>query len=278
MGGCWPGALEELGAPNNDRLRRYDGLHAKVYISDKGMVVGSPNASANGIGFQNRNPVWLEAGTFHPGKSEAWHEAIKWFDQIYRNANKVDDAALAEAQRLYQRTPGQWVLPVREGSILDLVRECPKQFGPIGFVFANLASTKEEKLQARRILKTQAGVQAKDIDDLPDEGIFTGWDKEELGRWPASFIEFWISSRGNLYVCGRRVRFFEPNTGSVFTIKSWSAVRSFLPSGAPKAKAIAEADADVATAILGKSGRGVLYSSPATLSDALLQGWSSLMR
>lgn len=44
-------ALIALGAPHNERLLHLDGLHAKVYLSRRGAVVCSANASSNGIGF-----------------------------------------------------------------------------------------------------------------------------------------------------------------------------------------------------------------------------------
>jgi hypothetical protein len=269
MGGCWPGALEELGAPDNEQLRRQDGLHAKVYICDAGMVVGSPNASANGIGFGESDPIWLEAGTFHEPKSQAWHQAVTWFDSLFRNATVVDRAALADARRRWRPTPGGPALPVREGSILDLVRADPDQFGTIGFVFVNAHSTKEGREAARRALKTQANVQATTVDALPDEGTFTGWDAAELQRWPASFIEFWLSPRGKLSVYGRQVRFFEPITGSVFTEKSWASIRSQFPANVPTAASIARVDASIAAKLLADGNGGLLYS-PRDLSKALI--------
>lgn len=50
LGGTSPNALRALGAPENDRLRYVPSLHAKVYISDRGAIVGSANASQNGVG------------------------------------------------------------------------------------------------------------------------------------------------------------------------------------------------------------------------------------
>ncbi|MDE2116075.1 MAG: phospholipase D family protein, partial [Hyphomicrobiales bacterium] len=45
MGSTSPNELEALRAPNNPNLRYLNGLHAKVYISDKGSVVTSANMS-----------------------------------------------------------------------------------------------------------------------------------------------------------------------------------------------------------------------------------------
>jgi hypothetical protein len=268
MGGCWPDALKGLGAPDNERLRRRDGLHAKVYISHAGLVVGSPNVSANGIGFGERDPVLLEAGSFYPPKSHAWKQAGAWFDSVYRDAKVVDDAALAEAQKRWQPKLGQKIVPIRDGSLLDLVRANPDQFGTIGFVFVDVAPTKEEREKALRNLKKQASATAKAIDALPNGGFFTGWETAELRRWPTVFIEFWASPRGQVYVFGRQVQFFEWATGSVFSTRSWPAARSQFPANVPTATNIARADADIVRKLLTTGG--VLYSSAIELSKALI--------
>lgn len=41
-----------------------DDLHAKVYLSSNGVVVGSANASANGVGLEaGEQASWIEAGS-----------------------------------------------------------------------------------------------------------------------------------------------------------------------------------------------------------------------
>ncbi len=51
MGGSNPKELRALGAPDNRRIKHLRGLHAKVYLSNKGLITNSANASNNGIGF-----------------------------------------------------------------------------------------------------------------------------------------------------------------------------------------------------------------------------------
>ena len=60
LGGTSPDVLRALGAPRNDFLRHIPRLHAKVYISDRGAIVGSANASQNGIGLDG--PPTLGSG------------------------------------------------------------------------------------------------------------------------------------------------------------------------------------------------------------------------
>jgi hypothetical protein len=74
MGGTNPRELKELGAPDNRGLRHLPGLHAKVYLSSRGLIAGSANASNNSIGFLDAAAL-MEAGTFHESEEEAWRQA-----------------------------------------------------------------------------------------------------------------------------------------------------------------------------------------------------------
>jgi hypothetical protein len=96
MGGTSPEELIRLGAPNNQRLRYYDKFHAKVYLSSKGIIAGSANASSNGIAFTDESlPGLIEAGTYHASDEAAWKEAKLWFDGLYHAARTIDQNALA---------------------------------------------------------------------------------------------------------------------------------------------------------------------------------------
>ena len=80
-GGTSPKALVTMGAPRNKDLRHVPDLHAKVYISDLGAVVGSANASDNGIGF-NAAPGLIEAGVLLRPDEESFAEAAEWFETL----------------------------------------------------------------------------------------------------------------------------------------------------------------------------------------------------
>ena len=78
-GGTSPKALVALGATKNKQLRHVPDLHAKVYISDRGVVVGSANASSNGIGF-DADPGLIEAGMLLRPDDAGFAEAAAWFE------------------------------------------------------------------------------------------------------------------------------------------------------------------------------------------------------
>jgi hypothetical protein len=101
MGGTNPEALADLGAPGRDGIRHCENLHAKVYLSDAGVVVGSANASSNGIGNLADPSRLTEAGTFSDAHSPAWDAAAAWFEDLWTRATVVDADAMDRSSRTF---------------------------------------------------------------------------------------------------------------------------------------------------------------------------------
>src|SRR5262249_43782149 len=149
MGGSNPKELEALGAPKNKNLKHIQGLHAKTYLSDGGLIVCSANASNNGVGFVNV-PRLIEAGVFHPAQSEVYKSASRWFDAIWETAKPVDEGGLALARRSWPRgAPGNQSPPPKRkpdpASLLDTVVDDPMRFGEVGFAFTTTTSNREDR-------------------------------------------------------------------------------------------------------------------------------------
>lgn len=194
MGGTNAAELKKLGAPNNTRLCYCDGLHAKVYLSDAGAVVGSANASDRGIGFQ-ADAKLVEAGIFvevDKDPQSLWSSIGRWFDHQWKGARQVDNKALQRAKELWNK---RQAAAIRSGasaggrteriSLLTLVRSNPHLFDEVGFVFASSRLSAAEK--AKRF--------ERDAAELPTRGAksldqFTDWDKD-FERWPSRFFSFW---------------------------------------------------------------------------------------
>ena len=104
MGGTNPDTLRALGAPENQNIRFSNGLHAKVFMSSNGAIVGSANASNNGIGFMGSNAQLLEAGTYFGPVSDACSTVSDWFADLANYGSKqVDMEALNTARLAWNR-------------------------------------------------------------------------------------------------------------------------------------------------------------------------------
>lgn len=270
MGSTSAEALEKLGAPAREALRHQRGLHAKVYISDRGLVTGSANASISALGQGQGTARLTEAGTFHAPESVAWKVASAWFETVHGRAHKVDQPALDWAQRAY-RPPrrGASRAPV-SGSLLDAVRLDPERFAGAGFVFTSTASDDDEIKAARKSAQRLAGTVARrDIEAWPRGGFFTGWSRAKVTSWPTMFFEFWQPARA-LTVYAKTVGIHDPANGSILSRNSWRTAADLYGADLPTRADIAKADAGLAVRVRGDSD-GQLYKDAHALAERLIE-------
>jgi hypothetical protein len=79
-GGCNPDEIKRLLKPQIE-VRYLKGLHAKLYCMEHGAVVGSSNASANGLGDENEDlSGTIELNAFFDERS-VQAAAEKWFER-----------------------------------------------------------------------------------------------------------------------------------------------------------------------------------------------------
>lgn len=103
-GGTNPHAIKALMDKGNKNLifRSNDRLHAKVILSDKGVIIGSANLSANGLGHEdNELGGWEEAGLYTTD-TEIITNAKNWFQDQWTEANEVTEEMLDDAQEKHQ--------------------------------------------------------------------------------------------------------------------------------------------------------------------------------
>ena len=91
MGGTNPEVLKTLRAKLKGNLRHIPHFHAKVYISDKGCVIGSANLSSNGVGFLAPSKL-VEAAVKVGPETQVAEDARDWFDKIWsKHAKAITD-------------------------------------------------------------------------------------------------------------------------------------------------------------------------------------------
>ncbi|MCE6967039.1 phospholipase D family protein [Cereibacter sphaeroides] len=273
MGNTSDVALRALGAPDNPNLRHSEDLHAKVYISDRGMVVGSANASHNALGSSVAPPRLTEAGLFQPPGTQAWQDAAAWFDELFESSQQVDAAALAMARERF-RPPALPRSAIRPNSLLDRVRAAPEDFAGVGFVFANRRLHKvEREVLIRKVAKDRrGGTPGKYFVERWKDGCFTGWDEEDVKRWPREFFEFW-RPRKKLHVSGYLgEEFGRPGEEDfVMAVENWTLLGHAFKGAAPSAADVAAADAALVDRIFAthvKDG-GCLFASAEELITAM---------
>lgn len=211
LGGTNPKALVDLGAPDRNTLRHVEALHAKVYLSDRGMMIGSANASGGGIGF-GKTAGLIEAGIWHAPTSAAFAAASDWFAKLWRRARMVDEDALALARRRF-RPPPIGPRPrcnPKSNSVLDAVAVDPERFRGVGFVLTSGSTTAKQRDAAAdaTIIADQQGptpllstADQRKIRVRNPGNVFSEWSPAEIDAWPRRFI---CAHRG----ADRTIRYF----------------------------------------------------------------------
>ena len=101
-GGTNPNVIEEL-LKRNIAVRHNPTLHSKVYWTDRGVIVGSANASANGLSLESAaQDGWLEAGVYSNRKSTIQNVKL-YVDRIWRDAKKIRPKDFEEAKRNWRK-------------------------------------------------------------------------------------------------------------------------------------------------------------------------------
>ena len=115
MGGTNPREIETFRRKSGVEVRHSDTLHAKIYLLDKGGVVGSSNVSANGLSFQGQEcGGWTEANVVFSDRS--LYEATEAkFNEIWQLAKPVEDQDLKDAYEAWSRRRRRNV-PIRNGA------------------------------------------------------------------------------------------------------------------------------------------------------------------
>lgn len=268
MGSTSPEALFALRAPNNPNLRHSVRMHAKVFISDEGLVVGSANASASALGEADGPLCNTEAGTFHSPGSPSWKSAATWFDQLLNESPDVGDHEVGWAKLIYRPKPSV-VQPrkLTSGSLFDIVTAAPWRFDKVGFVFTSTPSEEDEMAKVREQAVKSGIYDPVSIEELDKDWIFPNWSKKDFGRWPEYFLSFW-QPKSRLSVNGCRVIARISESCSVMTSKDWSGLKVSCKVALPSLRKISEVDAQMALRIRGKSS-DVLYANGRELASRI---------
>ncbi len=103
-GGTNPNVVEELVRLFPDGVRSVERLHAKAYIGQSKMAVGSTNASANGLGLEGAEATqWFEL-MLKTHDRAAIADAQHWFDDLWGRAERVapESDRFQEAKRAWK--------------------------------------------------------------------------------------------------------------------------------------------------------------------------------
>ena len=113
-GACNPGEITAL-RDRGIRVKTLDRLHAKVWINGNEVILGSANASRNGLPVTDDDARQANIETaFLSRDPNLSREMTTWFKNQWRLASEIDDNRLAQARELWERrrhSPGRAFTP-----------------------------------------------------------------------------------------------------------------------------------------------------------------------
>lgn len=200
MGGTSRLALKRLGAPENENARFLDGLHAKIYASDAGVVVCSANASFRALGTPDAEPRHFEAGVFLARGSREADEARDRAETFFEEAQQIDSLALIRASENFrQRHPADENLEL--GPFLSSIVLSPAFYAAqeIGFVLCGQITAEAARAETERV----AELNPADRNTLMRYGLrdtFVGWSEINVNLLRDHFVCFSLGTRHGLHV------------------------------------------------------------------------------
>jgi len=171
MGGTNPDEIERLIAAGI-QVRQADDLHAKVYLFDKAVVIGSSNASANGLSFQDGDGAgWREANVLIEDP-RIIEDVASWFEALSCLDVKAEDLIQARIVWNRRRLLAQSLAP--EKSLLSMLKTRPAYFSDRAawlVLSSTFRSDEAEALLERIRVEESPDIDAyEDLPRLPDEG------------------------------------------------------------------------------------------------------------
>lgn len=121
-----PEVVEELQGMKGIQVKQRDRLHAKLYLGQHEMILGSANASANGLGAEgNEATHWCEL-SIQTSCPDALAQAADWFERQWRLGRPITrrdiDAAITAWMSRRRTRPAN-----STDSALDIARDAPEE-------------------------------------------------------------------------------------------------------------------------------------------------------
>lgn len=125
-GGCNPGEIKKLKSIIGDNIITNNNIHAKVYLTDKGAVLGSSNASTNGLGIEGSKSEVLNEMNIKIENVDKIEYLENWYNYIESNSRKITKSDFDTAKFLYGKLKNSF--PLKGGSIVELAASDPSEF------------------------------------------------------------------------------------------------------------------------------------------------------
>jgi phosphatidylserine/phosphatidylglycerophosphate/cardiolipin synthase-like enzyme len=127
MGGTNPKAIYALRKAGIE-VSQCDTLHAKLYLFDQTVIIGSSNASANGLSLQGKQiEGWHEANVISDDPS-VYSDASTWLDNLSTTSITDDDLKVAQELWTQRRRLAPYQTLSKKITLFEAVKRNPEEF------------------------------------------------------------------------------------------------------------------------------------------------------
>ena len=225
-GSCNPAEIRHL-QEYGVQVKYRPNLHAKVWLNGNEVVVGSANASMNGLGFETAGPN-IEAAV-HLCDREVSGKVREWFFREWDLAECIDDALLQTAEALWKKKQNATgaimrcrITAYEECELSPEARECFDQI-------ARNHYTKDE------LAKIHADAEADEIHPA-DATCYELWPDDVPPTPGTVYMDYSRDGSGGDFVCGGfweiiHHEHIDANNHTLCLLRERSAREFRIPSG-----------------------------------------------
>ncbi|PCI26774.1 MAG: hypothetical protein COB67_09825 [SAR324 cluster bacterium] len=189
-----PSVIKTLQENEKVDLRHHPQLHAKVYWTKNRGIVGSSNASANGLNFEGKGSKgWFEANLLTEDRS-VLNQLEVWFDGLWQQSEDINSEVLEEASlrwKLRRKSRVNRSGKVKE-SLLQALFNDPEDFKDRGIKLALYFTGERSQLANEGLEEIKKSLSIEKSDELD---CYEDWEEIPPGT---DIIDIYLGSRGGV--------------------------------------------------------------------------------
>ncbi len=124
LGGTNPSVVKALIKLQHVEVKQLPKLHAKVYITRRAVIIGSTNASANGLGSEGKEATWWHELALQTYDDEIIRNTKRWFEKKWKSGEAITPGILKKAENVWKQR--QRFRPKVGGDVKDILSAAMK--------------------------------------------------------------------------------------------------------------------------------------------------------
>lgn len=197
-GVCNPDVMLRMLSMPQIQLRTHNQLHAKMYLTGTGLIVGSSNASANGLGYEGAETSSLREANVFSADRHLIQYADTWFNRLWNEARDVTEPMIFDAKRLWRDRRSRRQRQdenLSAQTLLSRLRNDPEWFRDRA-LFVNVWRPSDISEEAKSVFQRKAAhTYTKKEQDLGP--YYEEWIEDE-GKPGDTYLDWEIGPRGKV--------------------------------------------------------------------------------